>query len=223
MTEIKDICRIVNGVLNWELKVDGTSLSFNGTYAADYFAKHYADAGYEVRCYESNGYAPREYVDGKEVIQPELRLVRTLRREDGLCVETFCPKSSTGDLHKTPVGVKITHIPTMETAECTTEGSVTLNKKECLRILNQKICDLDVKTIRKTNSNPELRINKIMEQGGDNNLDLHIKVYSYGRGYISIGEEEDIVKEFRDNTEGIPSFNVALCSVLDKELKRRNI
>lgn len=42
------ICEIINSRFCWFLRVDGESISFQGSYNADYFANHYANLGYKV-------------------------------------------------------------------------------------------------------------------------------------------------------------------------------
>ena len=41
-------CIITNGHFSWILKVDGICIPFQGAHNADYFEKHYKDAGYNV-------------------------------------------------------------------------------------------------------------------------------------------------------------------------------
>ena len=42
------ICEIVNSRFCWFLRVDGESISFQGSCNADYFANHYTNLGYKV-------------------------------------------------------------------------------------------------------------------------------------------------------------------------------
>ena len=43
------ICKIINDQFSWVLEVDGHSISFDGSYNADYFEQHYKTLGYEVK------------------------------------------------------------------------------------------------------------------------------------------------------------------------------
>ena len=44
----KKVCKLINNKFSWVLEVDGKQIHFDGSYNADYFAKHYTDLGYEV-------------------------------------------------------------------------------------------------------------------------------------------------------------------------------
>jgi hypothetical protein len=41
-------CKIVNGEFSWFMQVDGNTIVFSGSDAADYFKTHYEGLGYEV-------------------------------------------------------------------------------------------------------------------------------------------------------------------------------
>lgn len=45
----KPLCEIINGRFSWILKVDGKTISFNGSSNAEYFAEIYTSKGYEVK------------------------------------------------------------------------------------------------------------------------------------------------------------------------------
>ena len=44
----KKVCKLVNGIFAWVLKVEGLEVAFSSALAADYFAEHYKKLGYEI-------------------------------------------------------------------------------------------------------------------------------------------------------------------------------
>ena len=46
---MKKTCKLVNDKFSWVMYVDGEVITFNGKYAALYFAKHYERLGYIIK------------------------------------------------------------------------------------------------------------------------------------------------------------------------------